>query len=326
MKKLFSTFLGIILLAPYFAAAHIETRESVPAYSITSTSADNTLRKGETKFVFTCLDPVNKQITKPVKYSYNGKEATVTPDVTGKFALKIPAGKYKFQFFVNGNYEEIYTDSIPGKSKTKTDVRLNFRDALIQVIADKPVIYLYPTKETNVSVKLDLEEKMLFTYPQYNNGWNVTANPGGNLTQNGKTYSYLFWEGKTEIKKADVNYKEGFVVSSESLLAFFEEKLTKMGLSSKEQQDFITYWVPRMSKVNKHYIHFLFNNEFDKYAHLTISPKPDNTFRVFMIWDPLEEDKEIIVKEQQLQSINRTGFSVVEWGGTEVNYFTEEIN
>ena len=49
-------------------------------------------------------------------------------------------------------------------------------------------------------------------------------------------------------------------------------------------------------------------------AELTISPEPDSVLRVFMAWQPLEEKIEI--EEQELQSFERTGFTVVEWGGT----------
>jgi len=39
----------------------------------------------------------------------------------------------------------------------------------------KPIIYLYPEKETDVSVKLDYKGKLAVTYPAYNGGWVVTA-------------------------------------------------------------------------------------------------------------------------------------------------------
>ena len=177
-----------------------------------------------------------------------------------------------------------------------------------------------------VNVKLQTEGQLLFTYPEYKSGWEVKANPDGTLTTNGKTFSYLFWEGKTGIRKNDIDLTEGFVVSNSDLLGFFEEKLSAMGLSSKEQQDFITYWVPRMKDSKTNYIHFLFNHEFDKYAHLDSTPEPDQIFRVFMIWDPLEAEKQPHVKPQNIPSFTRKGFSVIEWGGSEMNDLTEENN
>ena len=50
---------------------------------------------------------------------------------------------------------------------------------------------------------------------------------------------------------------------------------------------------------------------------LIIEPKPDNIIRVMMIYKPLNEF--ILVKEQKLDEVSkRNGFTVVEWGGTEL--------
>jgi len=48
-------------------------------------------------------------------------------------------------------------------------------------------------------------------------------------------------------------------------------------------------------------------------AELVISPAPDSFLRVFMVFVPL--DQPIDVEEQVLSSFERTGFTVVEWGG-----------
>ncbi|MBQ2385447.1 MAG: hypothetical protein II292_04480, partial [Clostridia bacterium] len=46
----------------------------------------------------------------------------------------------------------------------------------------KPVIYLYPTEETVVSVKLEYDGELTATYPEYNGEWQVVASPDGTLT------------------------------------------------------------------------------------------------------------------------------------------------
>ena len=46
-----------------------------------------------------------------------------------------------------------------------------------QRVLRKPVIYLYPPQETQVSVYIDTD--LAVTYPEYNGGWNVTALPDG---------------------------------------------------------------------------------------------------------------------------------------------------
>ena len=64
--------------------------------------------------------------------------------------------------------------------------------------AAKPVIYLYPEEETQVTVQLDYAGELTCTYPAYQDGWTVTASPDGTLTDNqGQTYNYLYWRART---------------------------------------------------------------------------------------------------------------------------------
>ena len=49
---------------------------------------------------------------------------------------------------------------------------------------------------------------------------------------------------------------------------------------------------------------------------LEINPKPKTLIRVMMVWKGLEEKKE--VKEQKLEKVKRKGYTIVEWGGTEL--------
>ena len=45
------------------------------------------------------------------------------------------------------------------------------------VPAAKPVLYLYPEEETEVTVTLDFDGTLTSTYPDYGDGWTVTARP-----------------------------------------------------------------------------------------------------------------------------------------------------
>ena len=59
---------------------------------------------------------------------------------------------------------------------------------------EKPVIYLYPEAETDVTVRLDYVGDLTCTYPAYDGTWRVTAAPDGTLTdERGQTYRYLYW-------------------------------------------------------------------------------------------------------------------------------------
>jgi hypothetical protein len=64
------------------------------------------------------------------------------------------------------------------------------------------------------------------------------------------------------------------------------------------------------------FIHFA-TDEYDRHVPLHITPKPDTVIRVFMLFRAL--DSPIAVTPQRLTKIERKGFTVVEWGGTELS-------
>ena len=180
-------------------------------------------------------------------------------------------------------------------------------------MAYKPVIYLYPEIETDVSVKLILDGKLTCTYPAYNTGWEVTAAPDGTLTDaKGQTYNYLYWEGETN---AQWDMTEGFCVKGEDTAAFLEEALAKLGLNRKEANEFIVYWLPLMEQNPYNIISFQTDIYTDT-AELQIDPAPDTLIRVFMTWKAADSFVEL--PEQELTAPERSGFTVIEWGGTEV--------
>lgn len=180
-------------------------------------------------------------------------------------------------------------------------------------VSYKPVIYLYPTKDMNVNIKLGNPDNLLVTYPKYENEWNVYVTKDGNLTdKNGRNYYALYWEGKTY--NIDNNIKEGFVVKGEDTIKFLEEKLELLGLNERESNEFIMYWLPILQENNYNYIRFASIEEINESMPLEITPKPDNVIRILMVFKPL--DSYIEVKEQKLVTPTREGFTVVEWGGS----------
>ena len=180
-------------------------------------------------------------------------------------------------------------------------------------VEEKPVIYLYPEKETEVSVNLDFSGKLTATYPEYNGGWKVFAKPDGTLfDENGREYYCLFWEG---ISGAEYDFEKGFCVPGDETAEFLETVLPKLGLSSKEANEFIIYWLPRMQENEYNLISFQ-GEAYTETAKLEIVPKPDTLIRVFMAWKPLDEFIEI--EPQELSSPEREGFVAVEWGGAKI--------
>lgn len=179
--------------------------------------------------------------------------------------------------------------------------------------AYKPVIYLYPEEETKVSVNLNLNGRLTCTYPSYKEGWTVTAVPDGTLTDaNGQTYNYLYWEGETY---AQYDLSKGFCVKGEDTAAFLEGALEQLGLTRREANEFIVYWLPLMEQNLYNIISFQTDIYTDN-AKLMVDPAPDTLIRVFMAWQSADEYVEL--EKQDLTAPERTGFTVVEWGGTEI--------
>lgn len=177
----------------------------------------------------------------------------------------------------------------------------------------KPIIYLYPEKETEITVKLGYKDKLLVSYPKYVDGWRVIAKPDGTLIDKdtGRVLYSLYWEGKhTE----PINMNEGFIVKGSDSIKFLEEKLTILGLNDKEAEEFIIYWLPKLQENKYNYIRFADIEEINKNMPLEFSEEPDTIIRVLMQFKAL--DKPIEVKEQKLKTPNRVGFVVVEWGGS----------
>lgn len=177
----------------------------------------------------------------------------------------------------------------------------------------KPVIYLYPTKETDIEVKLDLNGTLTCTYPEYNNYWKVTASPDGTLKdENNQTYNYLYWEGEVE---NTWDFSKGFCVKGQDTAKFLEHSLEKLGLNRKEANEFIVYWLPIMQENEYNIISFQ-NSSYTDATKLNITPTPDTVIRVFMAFK--KSDSYVDMSKQELTSPERNGFTVVEWGGTEV--------
>jgi hypothetical protein len=177
----------------------------------------------------------------------------------------------------------------------------------------KPVIYLYPQKEMSVHVSVGLKGVMSVSEPAHGaHGWDVVAQTDGTVVNraDGKVYPNLFWEG------TGVRYtvpKEGFVLPGAEADVWLAKTLTKIGFTPRENVEFREFWVPRLPKTPYLFITFVPQENFDRDAPLLITPRPDRITRVFMEYRGL--DAPISVAPLTLPKIDRTGFSVVEWGG-----------
>ena len=183
---------------------------------------------------------------------------------------------------------------------------------------DAPIIYLYDENEREVSVKLNFDGDLTCTYPAYDDtGWSVKTSADGTLTdRNGRSYEYLFFE-------ADLGFtpdtKKGFCVKGEDTAAFLEKALSELGLTEKEANTFIMYWLPQMEK-NPYNVICFQKEAYESAVGLDVQPAPDTIIRVNMYFYP--SDEYTYIDEQDLSSMNpsveeRKGLVLVEWGGEE---------
>ena len=94
-----------------------------------------------------------------------------------------------------------------------------------------------------------------------------------------------------------------------------EAALSDLGLTRREANEFIVYWLPLM-EANEYNVIAFQTDVYEENAKLTVDPMPDTIIRVFMAW--YGTDKEIEIEPQELKSPERTGFTVVEWGGSQI--------
>jgi hypothetical protein len=143
-------------------------------------------------------------------------------------------------------------------NKLKKQVYLKFK---VPILFKEPVINLYPTLEQQISVRLNFNGKFTSTYPEYKDGWKVIAHPDGTLLnlRDNKEYPYLIWEGI--LNNNSWNMTKGFVVAGKDTKNFLQDELSLMGLTAKECNDFIAYWLPNMQD-NKYNLITFPNEEY----------------------------------------------------------------
>ena len=188
-------------------------------------------------------------------------------------------------------------------------------------ITEKPVVYVYSDKEISGQIRVDAIGSLTFTYPKLDSVWNFEVSSNNELTVDGKPYPYLFWEA--ERPKLDVRWQgdviPGKIVEKGQVMNFLESSLTSMGMNAREKTDFITYWAPRMLSYPSVFVQFTQDEAVAaEIGELSVRPHASAVNRVFMSFCSGEEMNIFPIEEQTFTPIKRTGFYLVEWGGTEI--------
>ena len=178
----------------------------------------------------------------------------------------------------------------------------------------KPVIYLYPEETAQVEVALDYDGGLTHTYPAYGDGWQVTAQPDGTLTdETGREYYCLFWEGEG---RWEYRLLPGLLRGGAGHRRLFGGRPGPAG-PYRPGGPGVHHLLAAEDGGEPVQSHRLPGEAYTDHARLTVTPEPDTLLRVFMAWQPVEEPVEI--PAQELTAPERTGFTVVEWGGVELS-------
>ncbi|PIL28615.1 hypothetical protein GSI_08657 [Ganoderma sinense ZZ0214-1] len=211
----------------------------------------------------------------------------------------------------------------------------------------KPVIYLLsptPIPDATVSVTLVPQWSFSHVYPlappkRLEDGrervtWTVSARPDGTLIEKdtGLELLYLFWEADSNaslplsppLGQVDGTLAEYFdpaypmldcdtptvvLLPFAELLPYLDATLKKLSLHTAARNDFITYWLLKLSKQPFVGLRFLPQAAYERAAVLEVHPKPEVVTRVFMLFRGVPADD----ASQPAWSAARARVGEVDW-------------
>lgn len=191
------------------------------------------------------------------------------------------------------------------------------------LVEKKPIIYIYAKEDdTPVDISIRLNSGKIYSlYPQNQNilgdneaSWSVLADKDGTLVdlESGRELYSLYWEG-IEVNTQDI--KTGYCVAGKDTEEFLYNALKSQGLTDTEAEEFIIFWLPQM-QYNEYNLISFDNTEYNKETSLEVSENVDTMIRVNMRFKP--SDKYVELEPETYETPDRNGFTVVEWGGTEL--------
>lgn len=291
----------------------ISSKELKKLYALYPSTIELNVKSQIKKITGKVTDCENIPLPNILVQNINTKKSVFT-DSLGEFSLEM--SKNDILSFSNERYQPL---RLQYTNQKKIVTALKIKDTYGNIMVEKPVIYLYPKEKTDVELSLKFDGKILTTFPKLEKSWNVTAYENGQIfdKKTNRFYTSLFWDGEISFPPSHYQYKTGFIVEKEKLASFLIEKLEFMGLNTVETNEFIQYWLPILERNKTTFIHFLVNENYDVFSTNYVTPKPDTSIRILMEFFGV--DAPISIPPQELPKTIRKGFTLVEWGGSDVS-------
>jgi len=245
-------------------------------------------------------------------------------DYQGAYKLCVPVeGSINFKADYNGiSSQAVPMELINGKTllfsdSLKTTLELDSKEEPRNELL-KPLIYLYPVKDTKVKVEVAIKDgKLKHCYPRYEKGWKVKAKSDGTLKdKKGRSYYGLYWEADVY---REMSFSNASLVAKENLIQFLEGSLDALGLTEREANEFIMFWLPRLEENDYNLIHFS-TEEYKKLVPLRVKPEPDQQIRIMMLYTPATKNTLFPIQLIKRVERKKDAFVLVEWGGAKIEH------
>jgi len=181
---------------------------------------------------------------------------------------------------------------------------------VLQIIyCRKPAIYIYPDTDRDFLVELEFMDGTTLTSstPPYSSGWNVFVETTGLIDHQ---YDYLFYE--VSLKEAP-ELSSGWSLSRDDLAEGLQDILHGLGLNQKETDDFLDYWLGRLTDHEYFSVYPASEEIIDRFVGLDIFPAPDAMLRFWLFFRGEREYRSL--PEPAFAGFERGSTTVVEWGG-----------
>ena len=223
-----------------------------------------------------------------------------TPAVSSSaFSATLPAGDYGVIGFTGDCYGCAPFAITQGET-TEVDVNMDYFD-----VVDAPYLYLYPTRPTAVNVRIVDPDLITAADPAYpDGGWEVLAQPNGQLTTAEGPRDFVFYE--LMLDKTAFQYAQGWCTDGAHAQASIEHAMADLGFLPNEIADFAAFWdhqFPAAAQITVY-------PQIQSLYRLPINPAPDRLLRAIFVLEPGCR----AVHPAKLEPMPRTGYHAAEWG------------